>query len=341
MLAALYLYPFLATVRCERDCDDAPIPSRPQSEEDQQLKGELEMLVERLKVSCTHTVYCYAPPCRWPFPAEQGPVIASLTPLRPACAYPTLKRHTYNPQEPDTTLYHPALESLRTLIRTSTASMTSVPKPLKFLHPLYPDLQELYEKWPSTSSANGSSKSLFAEILSVLAMTYSDSGKRETLSYRLKGGSEEDPGLWGHEYVRHLAAEIEEEYAVRTDKPEEATFTAEELHALALRLVPFLLSHNGEADAVDLLLEIESISSIIPFVDENTYTRVCLYMTTCVNLLQPPDDRDFLKCAREIYRKFEKYSQAIVCSLRLGDQELIKEDFSAPKNPCVFQLSHE
>ena len=219
--------------------------------------------------------------------------------------------------------------------------MTSVPKPLKFLHPLYPDLQELYEKWPSTSSANGSSKSLFAEILSVLAMTYSDSGKRETLSYRLKGGSEEDPGLWGHEYVRHLAAEIEEEYAVRTDKPEEATFTAEELHALALRLVPFLLSHNGEADAVDLLLEIESISSIIPFVDENTYTRVCLYMTTCVNLLQPPDDRDFLKCAREIYRKFEKYSQAIVCSLRLGDQELIKEDFSAPKNPCVFQLSHE
>ena len=33
-------------------------------------------------------------------------------------------------------------------------------------------------------------------------MTYSDTGKRETLSYRLKGGSEEDPGLWGHEYVR-------------------------------------------------------------------------------------------------------------------------------------------
>jgi 26S proteasome regulatory subunit N1 len=47
-----------------------------------------------------------------------------------------------------------------------------------------------------------SDKSLFADILSVLAMTYSDSGKRETLTYRLSGGSEEDPGLWGHEYVR-------------------------------------------------------------------------------------------------------------------------------------------
>lgn len=51
------------------------------------------------------------------------------------------------PQEPDTTLYRPALETLRTLIRTSTSSMTSVPKPLKFLRPHYPELQRLYELW--------------------------------------------------------------------------------------------------------------------------------------------------------------------------------------------------
>lgn len=162
--------------------------------------------------------------------------------------------------------------------------------------------------------------------------------------YRLKGGGSEDPGTWGHEYVRHLAAEIEEEYAVRNEEPVEgeasssskkAKYTAEELNELALRLVPFLLSHNGEADAVDLLLELESIHSIIPFVDENTYTRVCLYMTSCVNLLVPPDDREFLKCARSIYRKFEKYSQAIVCSLRLGDTELIKEDLASPKNSSM------
>jgi 26S proteasome regulatory subunit N1 len=51
-------------------------------------------------------------------------------------------------QESNTELYRPALETLRTLIRTSTSSMTSVPKPLKFLRPHYPDLQALYEKWP-------------------------------------------------------------------------------------------------------------------------------------------------------------------------------------------------
>ena len=51
-------------------------------------------------------------------------------------------------QEPNTGLYRPALETLRTLIRTSTSSMTSVPKPLKFLKPHYHDLQTLYESWP-------------------------------------------------------------------------------------------------------------------------------------------------------------------------------------------------
>ena len=40
----------------------------------------------------------------------------------------------------------PALESLRTLIKASTTSMTSVPKPLKFLRPHYDTLKAVYEK---------------------------------------------------------------------------------------------------------------------------------------------------------------------------------------------------
>lgn len=103
--------------------------------------------------------------------------------------------------------------------------MTSVPKPLKFLRPHFAELAILQEKMVETSSILASvvaavglggkevavsDKSLFADILSVLAMTYSDSGKRETLSYRLKGGSEEDPGCWGHEYVRFVLSELRE-----------------------------------------------------------------------------------------------------------------------------------
>ena len=48
-------------------------------------------------------------------------------------------------QEKDTSLYRPALEQLRTMIRASTSSMTSVPKPLKFLRPHYDTLKEIFE----------------------------------------------------------------------------------------------------------------------------------------------------------------------------------------------------
>lgn len=129
----------------------------------------------------------------------------------------------------------------------------------------------------------------------------------------------------------HLAAEIGEEYNVRQEQSE----STDDLLALGLRLVPFLLSHNGEADAVDLLLELEAISEIASLVDANNFPRVCLYMVSCVNLLPPPDDVDFLRTAREIYRKHQRYTEALTLSIRLQDQEAIKEDFEAPTNPFV------
>lgn len=49
-------------------------------------------------------------------------------------------------QESDQTLYRSALENLRSQIRASTTSMTSVPKPLKFLRQHYESLKEVYDK---------------------------------------------------------------------------------------------------------------------------------------------------------------------------------------------------
>ena len=49
-------------------------------------------------------------------------------------------------QDADTALHLAALEQLRTLIRTSTSSMTSVPKPLKFLRPHYEALVKRYDE---------------------------------------------------------------------------------------------------------------------------------------------------------------------------------------------------
>ncbi|KAJ7755387.1 armadillo-type protein [Mycena maculata] len=275
------------------------------SEEDLQLRNELEMLAERLK-------------------------------------------------ESNTELYRPALETLRTLIRTSTSSMTSVPKPLKFLRPLYPDLQVLYETWPASED-----KSLFADILSVLAMTYSDTQPRGTLRYRLlsaslrpAGSPLADPGTWGHEYVRHLAAELGDEYTFREQESDEPTpapeagkteeptqvklpGTLEDLRALAKECAVFLIGHNAEPDAVDLLEELEIVDEIAQLVDDNTYNRVCQYMIRCVNLLPPPDDVSFLKTAHTIYVQHRKFPEALALAIRLGDPTLIREDFNAPGNPLM------
>jgi 26S proteasome regulatory subunit N1 len=49
-------------------------------------------------------------------------------------------------QENDESLYKAALEQLRKTIRESTSSMTSVPKPLKFLMPHYAALKAIHEK---------------------------------------------------------------------------------------------------------------------------------------------------------------------------------------------------
>ncbi|KAF2162529.1 hypothetical protein M409DRAFT_37404 [Zasmidium cellare ATCC 36951] len=228
--------------------------------------------------------------------------------------------------ESDSSLYKPALEAIKTSIKTSTSSMTAVPKPLKFLRPHYDKLTEAYEKWPK-----GADKDSLADTLSVLGMTYSDDeDRRDTLKYRLLAPGT-DIGSWGHEYMRHLALEIGQEYQKRLDEDKDT----DDITQLALSLVPFFLSHNAEADAVDILSELEMIESIKDHVDENTYSRVCLYMASMVPLLTYPDNDRFLRTAHDIYLHYKQLAQAISLAIRLNDMELIRSDFNATKDKAL------
>ena len=155
-------------------------------------------------------------------------------------------------------------------------------------------------------------------------MTHGDEEKFETLKYRLLAPSG-DLGSWGHEYIRHLALEIGQDYQRRMTEDVEA----DELIDLALNLVPYFLKHNAEADAVDLLSELERIPDIQKHLDENTYQRVCLYMVSMVNLLTYPEDQQFLKTAHDIYKQYKRLPQAMTLAIRLNDIDLIREDFSS------------
>ncbi|KAH7150067.1 26S proteasome regulatory subunit rpn1 [Dactylonectria estremocensis] len=246
------------------------------NEEDQQLKNELDMMVERLT-------------------------------------------------ELNKDLYKPALEAMKTSIKTSTSSMTAVPKPLKFLRPHYEPLIKLYDEWPA-----GDDKTSLADVLSVIGMTFSDEDRQDTLKFRLLAPTS-DISSWGHEYVRHLALEIGEVYGKRItiDEP------TKDLVDLALILIPLFLKSNAEADAVDLMSELEIIEEIPKFVDENTYARVCLYMSSMVNLLTYPDNETFLKTAHNIYIEYKQFAQAMVLAIRLHDVDLIKADFDKAEDPAL------
>lgn len=154
---------------------DAPKKEVELSEEDLALKEALELMVTRVS------------------DPEPGVVKLALEGLRKEirtatrrAGRPTAGRFLAWPRE-----HWPSLT--RASLRCS--SMTSVPKPLKFLRPHYAGLTEAYEK--CTHQEN---KKLLADILSLLAMTrqHVPGEVPESLKYRLLGSSEEI-GTWGHE----------------------------------------------------------------------------------------------------------------------------------------------
>ncbi|CAK9828432.1 26S proteasome non-ATPase regulatory subunit 2 [Anthophora retusa] len=220
-------------------------------------------------------------------------------------------------QDSNTNLLYPALESLRNHIRASTTSMTSVPKPLKFMRPHYDTMKVVYDKISDVKS-----KELCSDVISVLAMAMGEG--RECLKYRLTG-SALAIGEWGHEYVRHLSGELAGEWDELTDDTEAIS---KKLIALVHEIVPYNMAHNAETEACDLLMEIERLDLLEQYVDESAYQRVCLYLTSCVPYVADPENSTLLHAAAKLYRKFGQYPQAVRLAMQLNDLPLIEDIFT-------------
>lgn len=234
------------------------------------------------------------------------------------------------------------MKSLSSLIKASTTSMTSVPKPLKFMKPHYNTMKAIYNKIRQDDV-----KKVCADIISVLAMTMGDG--RECLKYRLMSDLEQIRD-WGHEYVRHLAGEIAQEWADFTGAGGEGeNYLKDKLILLARQIVPYNMAHNAEAEACDLLMEIERLDLLEQYVDENIYQRVCLYLTryfvkkklclccqylylflfSCVPYVADPENTTLLQTALLLLRKFGQYPQALRLAMQLNDRQLIEEIFTS------------
>lgn len=298
-------------------------------------------------------------------------------------------------------LVAPALEQLRNIIRESTTSMTSIPKPLKYLRSKYNDLKGAHEALKSEKI-----KRDLADIISILAMTITETAARaqeakaaaegaggeakangsstaakdgqakngivtingstsstttavklqdtdasadvpmvtspipdpassdqaevappedepiklspdESLTYLLMG-NQSDIGCWGHEYVRHIAGQIAQKWQAED-------CDQEKLLKLVHQIVPYNMKHNSESEAVDLLMEIEKLSLLEHYLDnEDACSRVCLYLICCVPFVADPDNIMALNTAIRIFLKFKKYSEALPVAMQLGDMDLIE-----------------
>lgn len=106
--------------------------------------------------------------------------------------------------------------------------------------------------------------------------------------------AEDNLGSWGHEYVRALAGEIGQEYNQRVidgkDPDDDAPF--KDLLGMVDVIVPFHITHNAEAEAIDLLIEVQRLKILLTLdaVDDKNYERICLYLLKTSEFMSDPDD---------------------------------------------------
>lgn len=83
--------------------------------------------------------------------------------------------------------------------------------------------------------------------------------------------------LLGLDLIRHLTGEITQEWQDVESKDEKEK-ERDELLKLVHDVVPYLMAHNAEPEACDILTEVEKLTELEQYVDKSAYPRVCLYL---------------------------------------------------------------
>jgi 26S proteasome regulatory subunit N1 len=219
--------------------------------------------------------------------------------------------------DPDLEIRLQGFQMIKTEISSSTTSMTSIPRPLKFLRLHYEALKDYESKLTDSDKFRPHLRDLLAVLVMVTPNTTDT-----TLQWVLLGSK--NITEWGTEFIRFLCGDIANEYLNRLDN--EKSF--EDLLQLVSTIIPFLISQHCENEAIDLLLEVEKLDSIMEFVNENNYKRICLYLMASSNYGADTDEmKSILEITYNIYSKFKEHANALRVAIKMNYMLYIKQTF--------------
>ena len=232
-------------------------------------------------------------------------------------------------------------------ITTSTSSMTSIPRPLKFIRMHFSEIKEFYEKYNPTQEKDKKYKLMLSDLISVILTVINEkdeNGKDLTILSYVLSGTKEDITSWGLEYIRSLCSDIGQEYNERLDKD----LPTNDLTDLVKIIVPYLIKQHCESDAIDLLIEVDCINDIKEFINENNYKKICLYLLSITNYSADTEEyRETLELVYSIYyNKFHQYTDAMRVAIKIGNMLYIKQTFHqcndlTTKKQLAFILARE
>jgi 26S proteasome regulatory subunit N1 len=238
------------------------------SEEDQRIKGEVELLVARS------------------MDADDGLALAALT-------------------------------HLSSMLRTATGTVGSIPKPLKFSRAHYATLKTHADTKLAPSSKAWKA---FHDVLSFIAMTKDiPDSPYEALVLKLKGNTtslEE----WGHEYLRFLAGLIAEVYP---EWSKDSTKDMDTVLLLARQIVAYMVSHQDEAVACDLAIDIKNPALVAAIEEPAFAARVCHYLRGVASFLPAPEAVKLNEIVFDMSMRHGFWSQATRIAIANGKADAV------------------
>ncbi|KAF4707495.1 26S proteasome non-ATPase regulatory subunit 2, partial [Perkinsus olseni] len=262
-----------------------------------------------------------------------------------------------------------AIQAIGEEMRSAASSMTSVPKPLKFLRAHFVPLAAAYEAMPDSEI-----KKELADVLAVLSTTIPVEKSREK---KHVGDEKVDEATTASVVSSEEAAPKEAEGSGAADKAEHPgvghvkkgatlryrlagtnkditkwgmefmkTISGEisaeyqsriadgkdvtELITLVDQIVPYNMSHSAETEAVDLLAETDGIEKLPKLVDSVTAPRVCQYLVGLAHFAANTEERRvLLNVTYQIFTEMKDLPNALIIAMRMNNFGRVRETMKA------------